>query len=332
MNKQEIVTTLIGKKKRPQKSSGEAFAPSNIALCKYWGKRQEQLILPVTNSLSISLGNKGTYTKIELSSLPKDEVYLNSFVVEPTNRLYIALVEFLDVFRPAGVCFKVTTDSNIPIAAGVASSASGFASVIKALNDLFTWSLPGRSLSILARLGSGSASRSLWHGFVEWNAGEDDENGLDSFATPLTYLWPQLRIGLLLFSTKPKHISSRVAMVATTSTCPFYSLWPARITAAIADIKAAMQVHDFAKFGTITENNALEMHALMLSTKPPIIYSTADTIWGMEQVWQARKQGIEVYFTQDAGPNLKLLFLEQDQAIIKNIFPMMEVVEPFKEI
>lgn len=330
MNKQEVVTTLIGEKKLPQNSYGLAFAPSNIALCKYWGKRQEQLNLPVTNSLSISLGTKGTHTKIELSTLAKDEVYLNGLAVAQENRLYIMLVEFLDLFRPAGVRFKVTTESNIPIAAGVASSASGFASVVKALNDLFAWDLAERSLSILARLGSGSASRSLWHGFVEWHAGADDENGLDSFATPLANLWPELRIGLLLFSTKPKHISSRVAMAATTKTCPFYSLWPASIAAAITDIKAAMQTHDFTKFGTIAENNALEMHALMLATKPPIIYSTADTIWGMEQVWQARKQDISVYFTQDAGPNLKLLFLAQDQATIKSIFPMLEIVEPFK--
>ena len=328
MNKKEIIANLIGGKTNSQKKYGEAFAPSNIALCKYWGKRQEQLNLPMTNSLSISLGNKGTYTKIELNYEPRDVVYLNGEVVDCNNKFYVNLVKFLDLFRSQGLSFKITTNSNIPIGAGVASSASGFAAVVKALNDLFAWNLPQSSLSILARLGSGSASRSLWHGFVEWVAG-DEVNGLDSFATPLPYSWQDLRIGLLLFSTKPKHISSRMAMSATVKTCPFYSLWPARVATAITEIKAAILTHDFTKFGEITENNAIEMHALMLATKPAIIYSTADTILGMQQIWRAREAGVAVYFTQDAGPNLKLFFLEKEQEKIKDIFPNVEIIDPW---
>ena len=328
MNKQQLVTTIIGEKKIPAKQFGEAFAPANIALCKYWGKRSEQLNLPVTNSLSISLGNRGTNTRIEVNAGGCDEVILNDKKVAKDNKFYLDLMNFLDLFRPQGLRFKVITDSNIPIGAGVASSASGFAAATKALNDLFAWQLPEQQLSILARLGSGSSSRSLWHGFVEWDAG-NDANGLDSFAKPLPYAWPELRIGLLLFSMEQKSISSRKAMAATVNSCPYYFLWPARIKLAIASIKEAIIAHDFVEFGQVLETNALEMPALMLATTPPIIYSNADTIAGMQAIWLARSNGIAVYFTQDAGPNLKLLFLQQDEQAIKQLFPLVEVVDPY---
>lgn len=330
MHKQAIVTSIIGEHKVPENQFGEAFAPANIALCKYWGKRTEELNLPVTNSLSISLGNKGTHTRIGINTSNQDEVYLNGTAVTSDNKLYLNLIEFLDLFRPRGMYFKVITNSNIPIGAGVASSASSFAAAVKALNILFAWRLPEQKLSILARLGSGSASRSLWHGFVEWDAGINTD-GLDSFAKPLPYLWPELRLGLLLYSSKQKHISSRIAMAATISNCPFYSLWPARVALAIASIKKAIIAHDFANFGQIVETNALEMHALMLATTPPVIYSNADTIAGMKQVWLARKAGIAVYFTQDAGPNLKLLFLQRDEQVIMQLFPGVEVIDPWED-
>jgi diphosphomevalonate decarboxylase len=330
MNKQQLVATIIGEKKNPTKQIGEAFAPANIALCKYWGKRNEQLNLPVTNSLSISLGNRGTNTRIEINTSGYDEIILNGKLVTREHKFYSNLISFLNLFRPDGICFKVITDSNIPIAAGVASSASGFAATIKALNDLFAWQLSEQKLSILARLGSGSASRSLWHGFVEWEAGKDTD-GLDSFAKPLPYVWPELRIGLLLFSTEQKSISSRQAMAATVNNCPYYSLWPSRVEFAITYMKKAIIERDFVKFGQVLESNALEMHALMLATTPPIMYSNADTIAGMQAVWLARSNGVAVYFTQDAGPNLKLLFLQKDEEVIKKLFPRVELVEPWDD-
>lgn len=328
MNKQDIVTALVGAKKVPPNSYGAAFAPANIALGKYWGKRDEQLNLPITNSLSISLGDRGTYTEIARTATNCDEIYVNGAAIAKNSEFYLRFIEFLDLFRLPGVYFKIITNSNIPIAAGVASSASGFAAATRALNELFAWNLSESSLSILARLGSGSACRSLWHGFVEWHAGKAND-GLDSFAIPLPYIWPTLRVGLLIFTTAAKLISSRRAMAVTVNTSPFYSLWPARVNQTIAAVKAAIIAQDFSKFGTSIENNALEMHALMLTAKPTIIYNIAATLVGMEQVWQARKQGIEVYFTQDAGPNLKLLFLAKDQAALKIIFPNLEIIAPW---
>lgn len=330
MDKAAIVQTIIGNNNFPKNQQATAFAPANIALAKYWGKREENLNIPVTNSLSISLGTKGSKTTIAINDKPQDEIYLNAQLVDNTSTFAQNIIDYLSLFRVPGLYFKVMTNSNIPIAAGVASSASGFAALATALNNLYAWQLASQELSILARLGSGSASRSLWHGFVEWEAGTRAD-GLDCFAKLLPYSWPQLRLGLLLYSTKAKSISSRQAMKATVNHCPFYSLWPSRVNAAITKIKSAIINQDFSSFGQTLETNALEMHALMLATYPPIIYSNADTMLGRQQVWAARNQGIEVYFTQDAGANLKLIFLQEQELLIQQLFPQLEIVNPWEE-
>lgn len=327
--KQELVDAILtsSAKQPPKQQFGEAFAPANIALCKYWGKRVEELNLPFTNSLSISLGDRGTHTRVEINDC--DEIYLNNKAVGDTDTFYVNIIKFLDLFRPTGMSFKVSTKSNIPIGAGVASSASGFAALVQALNILFGWGLSMQQLSILARLGSGSACRSLWQGFVEWEKGARND-GFDSFAKPLPLTWRQLRLGLLLYSIEQKSVSSRQAMAATVRTCPFYSLWPDRVQTAIHTIKDAINKRDFMKFGQTAETNALEMHAMMLATTPSIIYSNEDTIAGMQQVWQTREQGIAVYFTQDAGPNLKLLFLENEEQTVRQLFPGVEIINPWE--
>ena len=328
MNKQEVVNSIIGNKYSAEKEQGDAFAPANIALCKYWGKRQQELNLPITNSLSISLGNKGAFTKVSITTKDNDEVYLGSVKLNLDSEFYIRLIAFLDLFRLPDIYFRVDTKMNIPVGAGVASSAAGFAAIVKALDDLFAWGLTAQQLSILARLGSGSASRSVYNGFVEWEAGTRDD-GLDSFASPLPYTWPELRVGMLILSQEQKPISSRLAMLQTVKTSTFYSLWPNRVKFAIERTKVALDTKDFPLLGEIAEGNALEMHALMMTAKPPIIYNLPQTLAMIQAVWQARNDGVEVYFTQDAGPNLKLLFLEEDQRQVRSLFPDIEIIAPF---
>ena len=329
MNKAQVVQQIIGKAMPPRNAVGSGFAPANIALAKYWGKRSMELNLPVTNSLSISLGDRGSHTQVALHPLAEDVIFLNGEIVAQDSKFSQALIKFLDLFRPDGYSFRIDTHSNIPIAAGVASSASGFAAVTLALNHLFAWDLPLQQLSMLARLGSGSASRSLWPGFVEWHAGVDP-NGADSFAEPLPYQWPELRIGLLLFSSQQKPISSRDAMAVSMETSPFYPLWPSCVATAIDQLKTAIVASDFASMAATAESNALAMHALMMTGAPAIIYSTAATIAAQQAIWQARKDGLQVYFTQDAGANLKLLFLAQDAHLLQQLFPSMEIICPWQ--
>lgn len=332
----------------PQKPMGQAFAPSNIALCKYWGKRDEMLNLPLTNSLSISLGAYGAFTKI--SEIDPGDAALDSIWVNNENLTNLnnndsrsekknqqqafctRLIAFLDLFRRnPKTYFKVETEVNIPIAAGLASSACGFAALVMALGDLYQWEIEKKYLSILARLGSGSACRSLWNGFVEWEKGESID-GLDSHGVSLLDTFPSLRIGLYIVNETQKPISSRAAMKTTKETSLFFAKWPEKVREDLAEIKLAIKTQDFALLGSHAESNAMAMHALMMTANPPILYMTPETINAMQTVWRCRVEGLPIYFTQDAGPNIKLLFLEQDSEMIQTQFKGLTVIDPFAKL
>lgn len=332
ITKEQVVREIIQDVIIPKNDFAIEYAASNIALCKYWGKRDVELNLPVTSSLSISMSHLGACTKISLIDAKKDAIFLNNELMPETTIFYKRLVEFLDLFRQnKNMYFEISTKTNIPVGAGLASSACGFAATVKALDALFGWDLTLAELSILSRLGSGSACRSIYDGFVLWDAGTD-KNGMDSYARPLDYTWDELRVGIILVDNRQKSITSRDAMQATVETCPFYKLWPSVVSEAIVHTEHALQHKDFWLLGATAEANALAMHSLMLATTPPIIFSQAATLDYMQQVWRARSEGLGVFFTQDAGPNLKLLFLSKDEAQVRELFAEIEVVAPFATI
>lgn len=333
MKKSDIVSLILGDRMKRSVRSNlvTAFAPTNIALCKYWGKRDAELNLPNTSSLSISLGNKGATTTIVIIDQSTDQVTLNNDSIAITSPFGKRLVAFLDLFRPStSIHFQIDIKANIPLAAGLASSACGFASLVLALDKLFSWQLSLEHLSILARLGSGSASRSIWAGFVEWEKGENT-NGMDSHGKLLSETWPELCVGLMLVNTNEKKISSREAMQRTIDTSTLYSLWPEKVNQDLIKVKLAIHEKDFSLLGKTAESNALTMHSMMLSAWPPISYCLPETIAAMQKIWELREQGAAIYFTQDAGPNLKLLFLSSDIALMKSHFPKIEVIKPFLE-
>ncbi|HLB43164.1 MAG TPA: diphosphomevalonate decarboxylase [Gammaproteobacteria bacterium] len=331
MKKSDVVRIIFrgNVPQQPPHTTGLAFAPTNIALCKYWGKRDTELNLPMTSSLSVALPDKGTMTSVTLCSQSCDRVIVNDKEQQQESVLVKRVIEFLDLFRFEKKWYlQIDIKVNIPIAAGLASSASGFASLVLALNNLFNWQLSTRDLSILARLGSGSAARSFWLGFVEWHAGVQSD-GMDSFSEPLDIEWLQLCMGLLTLDASEKAISSREAMQRTVNSSVLYGSWAKKVAQDLAIIKQALKVKNFSLLGGIAESNALAMHATMLSSWPPICYFLPETIAAMHQVWRLRRDGLELYFTQDAGPNLKLLFLERDCDRIKTEFPKMEMVRIF---
>jgi diphosphomevalonate decarboxylase len=325
MKANEIVQDILKNyNKDPITESATCFAPVNIALIKYWGKRNTELNLPVTNSLSIALPNKGTTTTLRVNDLIHDRYYLNGDLVASDNEFSKRLNNFCDFFRfNKSFHFDIDTHNNIPTAAGLASSASGFAALVLAFDKLFGWQLDKLTLSILARLGSGSACRSLWNGFVEWQQGER-EDGLDSFAQPLDEIsnsfLEQLKIGLLIFEKDKKIISSRQAMLNTVKTSPSYKNWPIQVARDLIEIKQAILQQDFITFGEISERNALAMHATMQDSHPKTDFCTEKTRQYREKIWALRKAGIPVYFTQDAGPNLKLLFTKASLTHIQQQF------------
>jgi len=326
--KQDIVSRVLKGRPRRLRSAGSAFAPSNIALCKYWGKRDDDLNLPVTSSLSVSLGRLGSNVTICLRE-KSDSVVLNGKRFERGSSLARRVSEFLDLFRPdRRTFFKVVAVNTIPTAAGFASSASGFAAMTMALDDLFGWELDQRELSILARLGSGSACRSVYEGFVEWRAGKRPD-GMDSFAEPLKAKWRGLRMGLVVISDKEKNIGSRPAMKRTRETSILYRVWPVKVAEDLPDLKQAIHRRDFPMLGKTAESNALAMHATMIDSWPPIVYWLPESVAAMKRIWNLRENGLNVYFTMDAGPNLKLLFLKQEATAVKKAFPGVQIVSPF---
>ncbi len=355
MKKADAVRAILADRyhQPPQNKVGKAFAPTNIALCKYWGKRDQELNLPVTSSLSISLGDKGATAEIAVHDLGQDKIILNGQVIDLGSQFSKRLIDYLHLFRdssghsraPHGnprvphdhshchsreggnPFFRITIESNIPVAAGLASSACGFASIIKALNTLYGWNLTPQELSILARLGSGSASRSIQPGFVEWHVGTK-QDGSDSYAELISKDWPELHVGLLIVSQSEKSISSREAMQRTVATSALYSAWPEKVSQDLALIKQAISTHDFELLGKTAESNALNMHATMLSAWPPVSYAIPETLLAMQKVWKLRQEGLPLYFTQDAGPNIKLLFLQKDAEQIKTHFPQAEIISP----
>ncbi|WP_127470208.1 diphosphomevalonate decarboxylase [Thiomicrorhabdus aquaedulcis] len=319
----------------PPKPQGVGEAPVNIALSKYWGKRDAVLNLPMNGSVSISLPGLGTHTTLGLINPAlnptADLITLNQQKLSNDTPFAQRLSQFLSLFRPTPQdFFWVNTANSVPTAAGLASSASGYAALVLALDDLFGWQLPKTALSLLARLGSGSASRSLFNGFALWHQGEQDD-GMDSFAQEITTPWPELCVGLLKIDISQKSISSTAGMQQTVNTCALYQAWPTQANQDMQRILQAIEEHDFTLLGQTAEHNALTMHATMMATWPPIVYWQPQSVAAMHTVWALRQQGVDVYFTMDAGPNLKLLFLETQTPAIKQAFADVSIIRPFNK-
>ena len=325
----QVVQRILAGRGFQENGSAAVYAPANIALVKYWGKRDEALNLPVTGSLSISLGPMGSHVELARGTGAGDGVWLNGKPLPADSSFARRASAFLDLFRPApDFVFDLKARNTVPTAAGFASSASGFAALAKAVDGLFGWGLATRELSILARLGSGSAARSLENGFVEWHAGTAVD-GMDSFAERIDAAWPELRVGALVLCAGEKPVGSREGMKRSVETCEFYREWPGRVAKDLAALKAAIAAKDFAALGAVAEANALAMHALMAATRPPIVYALPETVAAMRAIWAARAAGLALWFTMDAGPNVKLLFEARDEARVRDVFPAVEVVAPF---
>lgn len=308
-----------------------AKAHTNIALIKYWGKRNEGLILPTNSSLSVTLDGFYTKTSVRFEEDAENDVfYLNDEKV--TGEPYTRVTEYLDLVRSMSDQphrFAVVDSLNtVPTAAGFASSASGFAALAAASTKALNLDMDEVALSKLTRQGSGSACRSIYGGFVEWEMGEADD-GSDSYAIPVA---PQehwdIRVAAVVVTAKEKEIKSRVGMKRTVDTSVFYQGWLDSLPADLMDIKAGIQARDFEKVGAIAEANCLKMHATTLGANPPFTYWQDSTMAVMQTVQQMRKDGIAAYFTIDAGPNVKVLYLpEQEEAVLSRLRETRDVTD-----
>ncbi|WP_057879809.1 diphosphomevalonate decarboxylase [Companilactobacillus kimchiensis] len=283
-----------------------ARAFTNIALIKYWGKKNQQLKLPYTNSLSLTLDRFYTDTKATIITADKDIIYLNNQLLDDQQNKRIS--NYLDAVREFYSFkdhFQINSINHVPTSAGFASSASGFAALAAAINETKQLDLNRRELSILARNGSGSASRSIYGGFVEWIAGHDNKS---SYAVPIDET-PDIDLTLLsvVINKHSKKISSTIGMESSVKSSPFYPNWVTLVTSEIEEIKQAIAIKDVQKIGEIAEHNAMSMHALTLSADPSFTYFEPETIQIIQLIQELRQKGIFAYATIDAGPNVKII-------------------------
>jgi diphosphomevalonate decarboxylase len=155
---------------------------------------------------------------------------------------------------------------------------------------------------------------------------------MDSYAEPLAIDWPGFRIGLLKVATGAKKVDSRAGMQRTVETAPLYQSWPQQAEQDLASIKRALADQDIALLGQTAEQNALSMHATMIASWPPLLYWQPESVAAMHRVWELRSQGVPIYLTMDAGPNLKILFLNEHEKAVRDAFPELlghDIVAPF---
>ncbi|OJG81688.1 diphosphomevalonate decarboxylase [Enterococcus ratti] len=288
----------------------------------------------MNNSLSLTLDAFYTETEVMFSdTFIKDQFYLNEQLQDEKTTKKISA--FLDIARKKANTTKkakVISQNFVPTAAGLASSASGLAALAGACNKALYLDLDDRSLSRLARRGSGSACRSIFSGFVEWEKGYDDES---SYAHPIPsdHFEEKLAMVFLLLNDQKKEVSSREGMRRTVETSSFYQGWIDSVETDLCQLKQAIQSKNFQLLGETMEQNCLKMHGTTLAAHPPFTYWSPDSLKAMQAVHQLRSSGIPCYFTMDAGPNVKVLVQKEHLATIQetfsNLFSSQQVISSF---
>ncbi|TQJ37139.1 diphosphomevalonate decarboxylase [Streptomyces sp. NBC_00080] len=306
-------TPTVPPPRRAGREDATAVAHPNIALVKYWGKRDEQLVLPRVDSLSMTLDILPTTTRVRLApNADHDRVTLGGAPAE--GEALRRVVAFLDLVRArAGRPLRAVVDSHntVPTGAGLASSASGFAALAVAAAAAYGLDLDATAHSRLARRGSGSASRSVFAGFALWHAGPPAatpaQADLDSYAEPVPAAGLDPALVIAVVNAGPKAVSSREAMRRTVDTSPLYEPWALSSRDDLSEMRAALARADLDAVGEIAERNALGMHATMLAARPAVRYLAPATLTVLDSVLQLRRDGVSAYATMDAGPNVKVL-------------------------
>lgn len=278
-----------------------AVAHPNIALVKYWGKRDEALILPAAGSVSLTLDVFPTTTDVTLD--PGVDADVVVFDGRPASGAVADRVTaFLDIVRDMACTTtraRVDTRNTVPTGAGLASSASGFAALAAAAADAYGLRLDQRALSRLARRGSGSATRSVVPGLAVWHAGSDDSS---SYAEHVD--GPALGMLVVVVDASGKKVSSREAMRRTRDTSPYYDAWVRTAGDDVDAMLAALGRRDLDAIGALTESNALRMHAAIAACRPPIRYLAARSLDVFDAAAALRADGLHTYASADAGANV----------------------------
>lgn len=287
-----------------------AIAPANIAFIKYWGKTDAIIRVPSNSSISMNLSQLLTTTTVEFSEqYPTDTVRIDGQEQRPEKE---RVSQFLDRVRNAAgtaLYARVESKNSFPSGTGLSSSASGFAALALAASTASGLSLNEKALSILARQGSGSACRSIPSGYGEWIAGTNNDT---SYATSLFSPdhWALADV-VAVTATEKKDVSTTKGQERADSS-PFFSVRQEKIEEKIHRIKEFMTKKQFPEFGELLESEALELHAIMLTSTPPLLYLLPETIRVMRAIRLWRAQGLSVYFTLNTGQDVHCICEEKN--------------------
>jgi diphosphomevalonate decarboxylase len=302
-----------------------AVAPSNIAFIKYWGVKDEVLRLPANGSISMNVSNLLTTTTVEFGAKFKEDIIeING---KHENKLSDKVIKHLDRIRKLAKIVdkaKVVSENNFPTATGLSSSASGFAALTVAGAAAAGLQLSEKELSILARQGSGSACRSIPDGFVEWLDGETSDSSYSVSLYPPDY-WDIVDV-VVVVSKQQKEISSTEGhKLAVTS--PFFDTRLKLNKEKILLVKKYLKEKNFRKFGELVEEEALELHAIYLTSHPSLIYLLPGTLRIMHEVKKWRGEGLEVYFTLNTGQDIHLICEKKNAKKVSSLVSQIEGVQ-----
>jgi diphosphomevalonate decarboxylase len=314
-------------------------APVNIAVVKYWGKRDPKLNLPTNSSLSVTLSQADlrTHTTAACSSSfsGSDTLLLNGSPQDVSGartqacfrelRSLRAAVEAADPSLPklSTLPLRIVSENNFPTAAGLASSAAGFAALVRAIADLYQLPASQTELSKIARQGSGSACRSLFGGYVAWEMGQQAD-GSDSEAVEIAPAshWPDMKALILVASAEKKGVSSTAGMQTTVATSKLFKRRAEEVVPEhMAQMIQAVKDRDFESFGKVTMMDSNSFHATCLDTFPPIFYlndTSRAAIHAVEAINEKAGKIIAAY-TFDAGPNCVIYFEEKNMAAVAGV-------------
>ena len=305
-----------------------ARANSNIAFIKYWGNADDRLRLPANSSISMNLDGLHTETTVVWDArLAADQLILNNNPV--TGRQLERMSAHLDALRERlGIheYAEVHSANNFPMGAGIASSASAFAALTVAAVAAAGLTLSERELTTLARLGSGSAARSIPGGFVEWRTGATHEESFAESIAPPDY-WDIMDV-IAIVSGEHKAVGSQQGHQSARTS----DLQAARVLGAAKRLelcKAAILARDFSVFAEVVEHDSNLMHAVMMTSRPPLFYWLPATLTVMEQVRRWRAEGWQVCYTLDAGPNVHCICVRND---VERVSAGLQALSGVKEI
>lgn len=301
-----------------------AVAPSNIAFIKYWGRKDEVLRLPENGSISMNLSNLITTTTVEFEkNFKEDSIEINGIKEEGEGNRAVKHLDRIRKIAKINYKVKVVTKNNFPTGTGLSSSASGFAALTLAASKAAGLNLSEKELSILARQGSGSACRSIPDGFVEWLDGDTSETSYGVSLYPENY-WDIVDV-VAVVSRNKKEVSTTEGQKLAASS-PFFKVRKEKIKDKIKLIKKYLKEKDFKNFGELVETEALELHSIMLTSTPSLIYLLPGSLRVMHLTKKWRQEGLQVYFTVNTGQDIHLICQEKDEkALIKKLEKVEDV-------